>query len=255
MSDDRGFWAAKPNDLVPTVQGEVVTLPEATRVPLNLERAELLTAAPKEVKTPEDFTAADQWRSRFGAFRKRAWTTWDSWVNVLYKQHQQACAQRSVFFTEPDAVDLKLHAQMDAFRRREETERKAKELAETERLQAEQLAIQKRQAAILQKAGHKEEAKALREAPPPPVAPVRLPSGVPAKTHSRFREVSIGGPAGFSGDPDRDKDRYKAALKAAAQVLPREYLVPDEAALKDLATRSKGTIKVAGWKFWIDTQR
>jgi hypothetical protein len=242
-------------EVVPTVTGEVVALPAERRVPLDLERAQLLTSAPKEVKTPEDFAAADVWRGSFAQFRKRAWTTWDAWVNVLYKRHQQACAQRSVFFTEPDDVDRKLHGMMDAFRRREETERRAKELAETERLQAEQLATQKREAAILQKAGHTEQAKALRAAPAPPTAPVRLPSRVPTTSHTRFREVWVGGPAGFTGDADKDRDAYKRALKQAALVLPREYLVPDESALRELAGSSKGTIKVPGWKFWKETQR
>jgi hypothetical protein len=237
------------------VEGEVVEMPAAARKPLDLERAQLLVAAPKEVKTPEDFAAADQWRQTFAAFRKRAWFSWDQWVNVLYKRHQQACAQRSVFFAEPDTVDQRLHKQMDAVRRQEAAERRAQELAETERQQAALLAEQKRQAAVLQKAGHTDQAKALRTAPAPPVAPVRLASRLPDKTHSRFREVWVGGPAGFTGDPEKDRDGYKRACKAAAQLLPREYLIPDEAALRDFATANKGTVKVPGWKFWKETQR
>lgn len=247
------------------VEAVEIDLPATDREPLDLEKAEILADGRFEVKTPEDFHKADTWRARWDAHRKVAWPIWERWTNVLFKRHQQACLQRSVYFAEGDLRSKYLFEQMVIVRAAEARRVREEELKRTEQAQAEARANQLREAKVLEKAGHKDMAAAVREAPLPPPAPVTVPSRIPLKSggrsgggggsFTRFREVWVGGPATFHGDPEQNPDGYRAALKAAAKVLPREYLVPDEKMLAELATRSQGTVKVGGWKFWKQTQR
>lgn len=244
-------------ELVKSVDGIVeADLPAEKRAPLDLERANLLARAPKEVKTPEEFTAADTWRGEWAAFAKRAWTPWEEWTNTLFRRHKHACDQRTLFFKEGGDRDKLLHAEMDAFRRREEAERRKKELEETERQQRELEANRKREAKVLKQAGHVEQAKAVMETPIP-AAPVNLPSRVPTPVFTRFRKVWKWRPA-FSQEKDGEQARKdEKARKQSAKLVPRDsgFLDLDDKALNDFAKRNKDTIKVPGIKFYEDTER
>lgn len=229
---------------VETVRQPIVLPAEPVNIAdLTRERNALLALTfPAEIVSPQEYAevAADQ--GRIQDFIKRAAPPFDELCNGAYRAWKFLCSIRDGFFGDlnqrnQDARSLigRYNAQQD--RLRQEEQRRIRE-AEQKRLDDERAA----RAKALEKQGQKDAAAIVRNTPV--TAPVTtLPSAVPTVQGLTFREEWKWQPIG--GDTPANR-------KAAAQLVPREYVKLDDVALNALAKNMKGTVKVPGIEFWSE---
>lgn len=182
-----------------------------------------------EIVTVADYTAADQLCARLKLLDKEVDEAYDEHISAAFKAHRALVAKKNKYAEPIDQARRIIKGKMVVWSDAEEEKRRAEErrLQEIAQKKAEDEAIQAAQDA--QKAGNAAEAEAIMSAPIE-AAPVVLPKAAP-KIMTSIRTV------------------WKARI-VNSNLIPREYLTPDEMKINGVARATKGTVKIPGVEFY-----
>lgn len=204
---------------------QVSVLPEKNEHALTaLDQANAL-----EIVTVADYTAADQLCARLKLLDKEVDEAYDEHISAAFKAHRSLVAKKNKYAEPIDQARKIIKAKMVVWQEAEEEKRRAEErrLQEIARKKAEEEALQAAQDA--QQAGDTASAEAILSAPVEAPAVV-LPKAAP-KIMTSIRTI------------------WKARI-VKPNLIPREYLTPDEMKINGVARATKGTVKIPGVEFY-----
>jgi hypothetical protein len=208
------------------------------------ERGELEQRAqvelPEEIVSPQEYKAVGALETRLAAFIATYEPVFDENCAAAHKAWKTSTTIRGLFLDPARALLTKCRRLRGGYEQKEKAAREAEERRIAEAQRQQEIDRQNREAKLLEKQGQKEMAAAVRSQPVY-AQPVVLPSAVPEV--EGMRKLRSNWTWRIIGASDR-KD--KAARKRAAQLVPREYLTLDDAALTAFATNSRGTVKIPG---------
>ena len=193
------------------------------------------------IKTAKDFeNAGDYLKTHIKDGQKKVDALFNPTIEAANKTHKEACAAKKAMRDPLDEAERIAKDKLKAYR--DEVERiqraaEAKAAIETAKLQEEAAKLQ-RQAALAAAKGDEDKAMEKSEA--------AEAKAVQAATAS-VAQVAPPPLRKFTGFSIRKVWKWKVV---DAEKIPREYLVPNEAALNGLARSAKGSMKVAGIEFY-----
>ena len=199
----------------------IVALPEKNEHGINaLERAKALT-----IVTNEDYTAADNFCVGLKGLEKEIDAAWDSHIATAFQAHRALVAKKKIYAEPVDAARRLVKGKMAIFADQQEKLRREEEsrLQAEANKRAEEQAIAEAEAA--QKAGDTTSAEAIISAPVV-AAPVVLARTVPkaATPIRKMWDVRVFNPL----------------------MVPRQYLMVNDSALKQQVRATGDTIKIPG---------
>ena len=228
---------------------ELVYLEPRDRAVLDADRsalvAEVQQAVPTaEIRTAEEYAAVADLDRRLSAFIARAEPEYDDVCKSAQRTLEAARRVRSLFLDVPKELKAQCRRLLGAYKDREERERRAEELRRAEEQTTAELARRDREVSTLKQSGQTELAEVVRQQPIE-VAPVVLPSAVPAIEGLTFREEWTWEVIG--GDNERNRARTLSML-----VRPEfcQFVKLDDGGLTAFARRFKDTRKVPGIRFF-----
>jgi KTSC domain len=205
------------------------------------EQAQLLT-----ITTPAAHVAAQELIVSISAMKKQVETFFEPMKTAAHKAHKAVCNRETEMLKPLAEAQKKLSEKIVAFEKQVEADRKAEEerrrieaqaIAEREaKEEAERLALE--DAIELEEQGDTEGAAAVL-ANPVPIAPRYVPAPIVPSQISRVSGAVV-------------KETWKARVVNAALV-PREWLMVDEAALNKHAANRKQMAVVPGVEFYPET--
>lgn len=221
-----------------------VLLAPENRAQIDTERIAIEQRArvelPEEIVSPQEYTAVGELETRVAAFIATYEPVFDEHCAAAHKVWKTATQIRALVFDGPKALLTKCRRLRGGYEQKERAAREIEERRIAEEHRQQEIDRRNREAKLLEKQGQKEQAAAVRQQPVY-AQPVALPTAVPELPG--VRKLTSHWTWRIIGASDR-KD--KAARKRAAQVVPREYLTLDDAALTAFATNSRGTVKIPG---------
>lgn len=229
-------------------RSEVVKLEPDDRADRDAERAALVAEIeaqlPDAIASPAEYAAIADLEKRCDRFIANHEPAFDDHCATARKVWLQACEIRSVFLDAPKQLKARCRALLGAYKELQDRIRRDEErrIADAQRL--EEVARRKAEARALEQAGQKELAAVVRAAPVE-TAPVVLPSVVPDVAGLSYREVWTWEPVG--GDTPTNRTRALSVM-VRPDVLP--FVSLNDGGLTAFATRTKGTIKVPGIRFF-----
>jgi hypothetical protein len=232
---------------IPPAPPVTVLIEPEERSLFDTERAQLLALLlPDEIVSPQEYTGVAEDRKRIRAFVARVQPAFDKVCADAHAAHRSACRLRDLFMGGLQTLDARAGKLLSRYDTRQEELRRAEErrLAEEERQR--QVAAQREEAKLLDRQGHKDEAKALRNTPVEAPAVV-LPRSTPRVEGLTYRDNWKWRPIG--GDTPENRARA-LALMVPAQF--RQFLQFNDAAMNAFAKHTKGAIKVPGVEFYND---
>lgn len=225
---------------VETAQVEVVE-DEKTKLQRTIVSPIIAWAKGLVIKTAADFEkAGDYLVSHIKDGQKKIDVLFDPTIKAAHEAHREACAAKKAMRDPLDEAERIAKDKLKAYkeevaRLQREAERKA--IAEAAKLQEEAAKLQAQSAKALAKGDEskaQEKAEAA-EAASVQAAQVQVAAVAPAPL-KKFAGFSI-------------RKVWKWKVVDAARI-PREYLVPNEAALNALAKSTKGSMKIDGIEFY-----
>lgn len=227
-----------------TAPQQVTVLLEPTnRAEIDRERLGLVAAGerdlPDEIVSPQEYAGVGELEARINEYIARVEPVFDEHVSAAHKVWKTACAIRSMFLDGPRALKDRCRKLRGAYEQKEQAARREAERLESERQRQAEIARRNAEAKLLEKQGQKDQAAAVRQQPVY-AAPVALPKNVPTVTGVTALKRN------WTWRPIGGDRKDPAALKRAAQIVPREYCTLDVGAITAMVKNSKGTVRIPG---------
>jgi hypothetical protein len=225
---------------------ELVLLEPRDRRAREADRAELVDGLtlPETITTVDGYESIVDLEARAARFIQRHKPTFDEHCSAAHRVWKQACEIRSNFLDLPEEIRRRCRVLMGDYTAREERDRRARDLAEAERQQAEDRARIEREAKYLESIDQSETAAAVR-AQPIEMPAIVSPSAVPPVHGLSYREEWGWMPVG--GDTPGNRARA-LGLHVRSEYL--QFIEWNDAALTAFARRTKGTVRVPGVVFY-----
>lgn len=204
-----------------------------------LESVEAITEQVAEIKIVDDpsFTAAEQFLKRIGEYEKAVHDELDPDIKKAHDLHKSMTGRRKKLLDKAEAAkDIVQRAMGDYVDEMKRIERE-QEIALEAQLRAERAADIEEEAAILITKGETAAAMArLEAAETMPMPTPKIPSLAPEKS---------------KGTQVRKTWHFEVT---DASLLPREYLCPDQKAIKAMVNAKKDDCSIPGVKVWYTTK-
>lgn len=199
----------------------------AQRTTAVLDSARVLTIA-----TAEDYSIGSKYLQAIKAMRDEIATAFDGSIKAAHQAHKTMIAAKRKYDDPLAEEDASLRRRMGSWQT--EVERKRREEQERIRQEEQRKAEERRlaEAVKLEEQGRNEEAERLVEAPVQVVTPI-VPTTVPKEEGVSSRRI------------------WKFRI-VDASLIPREYLMPCESAIRHLARTLKDQARLPGVEFYAE---